>query len=243
MTYSPNIAPIIKIVALLIFLSPTTSFLPVPKLPHPQRHLSSSPDSSNPNITPQSAFTLNEFSTVDELQSILSLSSQPMPNRPDGVVVVVKYTSISLNNQEGGYISMSRDHPDTLFLRIFKEYDNSDATFAYSSVSSTPTYDIYSSGRKVGRVVGENLDEVEGWVTRYGYVVSKTDLFSEGVDARETLKWKPGQGDRNTPRTTAAFIPGYDWDKKGGFFDETAKEMEDNFMDTFENWRPDVDDD
>jgi len=50
-----------------------------------------------------------------------------------------------------------------------------------------------------------------------------------------------------TPRTTASFIPGYDWDRKGGFFDETANDMQQNSEFDFEksyedDWLPKIDD-
>ena len=50
-----------------------------------------------------------------------------------------------------------------------------------------------------------------------------------------------------TPRTTASFIPGYDWDKKGGFFDEAANDMQQNSEFDFEksyedDWMPKIDD-
>ena len=46
-----------------------------------------------------------------------------------------------------------------------------------------------------------------------------------------------------TPRTTNRFVPGYDWNKKGGFFDEQGAKFEQSFEDTFGNWIPNIDDD
>ena len=43
--------------------------------------------------------------------------------------------------------------------------------------------------------------------------------------------------------TVTPTVPGYDWDKKGGFFDETAENMENDFMDTYGDWRPQTEDD
>ena len=50
-----------------------------------------------------------------------------------------------------------------------------------------------------------------------------------------------------TPRTTASFIPGYDWDRKEGFFDATANDMQQNSEFDFEksyedDWLPKIDD-
>ena len=180
-----------------VIASSRSSYSP-PRPLHPLSPLHSSFDSSDSSFTspssPQTAFTINEFSSASDLLDILTLSSQPLPNRPDGVVVVVKYTSLTLSNTECDYLNLSRDHPDTIFLRCFKEYEGSQSAFSDALVSSTPTYDIYDSGRRVGRVVGEQLDEVDGWIRRFGYVVSKTDLFSEDADVKEQLKWKNKKG-------------------------------------------------
>jgi hypothetical protein len=50
-----------------------------------------------------------------------------------------------------------------------------------------------------------------------------------------------------TPRTTASFIPGYDWNLNGGFFDELATDMQKkagfDFEESYENdWMPNIDD-
>jgi hypothetical protein len=189
-------------------IASTSSYSP-PRPLHPYSPLHSSFDSSDSSFTspssPQTAFTINEFTSASDLLDILTLSSQPLPNRPDGVVVVVKYTSLTLSNTECDYLNLSRAHPDTIFLRCFKEYSGSQSAFSSAQVSSTPTYDIYDSGRRVGRVIGEQLDEVDGWIRRFGYVVSKTDLFSEDADVKEQLKWKSGKGGGGTPRTTGRF--------------------------------------
>lgn len=66
-------------------------------------------------------------------------------------------------------------------------------------------------------------------------------MFSE--DAPE--RWGDGKvkDATKTPRTTARFIPGYDWNKKGGFFDELGEQASQSFEDTFGNWVPNIDDD
>jgi hypothetical protein len=46
-----------------------------------------------------------------------------------------------------------------------------------------------------------------------------------------------------TPRTTARFLPAYDWNTNNGFFDEQADKAQQSFEDTFGNWLPDIDDD
>ena len=75
---------------------------------------------------------------------------------------------------------------------------------------------------------------------------SKLDLFSEEASQKRKMQWGQAgsSGDMNkTPRTTNRFVPGYDWNKKGGFFDEQGAKAEQSFEDTFGNWVPNIDDD
>ena len=82
---------------------------------------------------------------------------------------------------------------------------------------------------------------LQGWITRYGFTNSKTDLFSESANSE--LAWGKGKdGEDGTTRTTARFVPGFDWDKKKGAFDDAADKAEEAFESMFENWTPDVED-
>jgi hypothetical protein len=45
-----------------------------------------------------------------------------------------------------------------------------------------------------------------------------------------------------TPRTTARFLPGYDWDKDRGFFDDAADKAQEDFEAQFGNWLPNTED-
>ena len=46
----------------------------------------------------QESFMLKEFSTNEDLTDIIQLSSQPLPERPDGIVMVAKYSSSTQRN-------------------------------------------------------------------------------------------------------------------------------------------------
>ena len=97
-------------------------------------------------------------------------------------------------------------------------------------------------GNRVARVEGSNLAEVEELLERYQFSNSKLDLFSE----ISPTPWGDGRAIdySRTPRTTARFVPGYDWNSNRGFFDATADKMENDFMGMYENsWIPNPDDD
>ena len=80
---------------------------------------------------------IKEFSLFEQLQQIVELSSQPMPERPDGIVTVVKYTSSTredCKSTEAQYERLARNNPATIFLRSFKEYENSHLLFGKANV-------------------------------------------------------------------------------------------------------------
>lgn len=85
----------------------------------------------------------------DDLKEIVKLSSQPMPERPDGIVCIVKYTSASrpdCRQTEGEYERMARANPATVFLRCFEEYDNANLLLGQADVQTWPTYDVFYGG-------------------------------------------------------------------------------------------------
>ncbi len=79
----------------------------------------------------------------------------------------------------------------------------------------------------------------------YQFINSDLDLFSEDANQKRTLRWGDGKKKdmTKTPRTTARFVPGYDWNSNNGFFDEQANKAQESFEDTFGNWLPNIEDD
>lgn len=174
----------------------------------------------------------------------MKLAASPLPERPDGIVAVAKFTSSTLDSckaTEAEYERLARDNPATIFLRCFAEYQDADILIGKANVQNWPTFDIFYQGNRVARVESSNHAEVEELLQRYQFQNSRLDLFSETAENA----W----GDRTakdmtaTPRTTARFIPGYDWGSAKGFFDEAGDKAVKSFEETFENWIPEVDDD
>ena len=96
-------------------------------------------------------------------------------------------------------------------------------------------------GRRVGRVEGSEYTQVENLIKQYGFMNSNLDLFSEDAELKRKKQW--GDGDAlKTPSTTARFVPGYDWDKSKGFFDDAGDKFADDFENTYGNWVPNIDD-
>lgn len=206
------------------------------------------------------------FSLYEQLEDIVELASKPLPERPDGIVTIAKFTSA--NNKdcratEASYERLARDNPATVFLRCFQEMDGADNLFQRARVEVLPTFDIFYKGNRVARVDGPRFSEVETVVNQYQLLNSDLDLFSESandvVDVNsnsgrpQPSPWGQGSGGSSqvdftkTPRTTASFIPGYDWNKKGGFFDELANDVQKNSEFDFEksyedDWMPKIDD-
>jgi hypothetical protein len=87
-------------------------------------------------------------------------------------------------------------------------------------------------------VEGTSYIKVEDLLQNYQFQNTNLDLFSEaGVvgsgKARDPTK---------TPRTTARFLPGYDWDSDKGFFDGAADKAQTDFESQYENWLPNTED-
>ncbi len=172
----------------------------------------------------------------------------PLPQRPDGIVTVAKYTSATRQNciaTEDQYERLARENPATLFLRCYEEYENAKTMLAQAQISTLPTYDIYYGGNRVARIEGDLL-ELDRMLNMYQIQNSKLDLFSEDADNERRLAWGEGKmasaSNSATPRTTARFLPGYDWDRQGGAFDEAADKAQDSFEDMYGNWLPNTDD-
>jgi hypothetical protein len=188
---------------------------------------------------------VKEFAEYEQLEEIVRLASQPLPERPDGIVAVAKYTSARLDScrtTEAEYERLARNNPASIFLRCFAEYDNADILLGKADVQNWPTFDIFYRGNRVARVEGPNYAEVEELLERYQFQNSKLDLFSENSGepwGDEKIK----EGALKTPRTTNRFIPGYDWNKDRGFFDELGDQASQSFESMYENWVPDIEQD
>jgi len=189
---------------------------------------------------------LPHISTYEQLAEVVKLASQPLPERPDGIVLVAKFTQASSEDcrtTEAEYERMARQNPATLFLRCFAEYENASILTGQAGVTIYPTFDVFYRGNRVARVEGPNHVEVEELLERYQFQNSKLDLFSE-VSPEPWGEGKARADVSKTPRTTARFVPGYDWNTDKGFFDALGEKMEEDFMGQFENsWIPNPDDD
>jgi hypothetical protein len=191
------------------------------------------------------SFMVKGFMDYDQLQEIVQLASQPIPERPDGIVVVVKYSSALLAScrpTEAEYERLARANPASIFLRNMKEYEN--LLLGQVNVQTLPTHDIYYRGARVRRVEGSNMAELDEAINQYQFQNSLLDLFSEEVTYKRQQSWDHSAKQANsTPRTTNRFVPGYDWNKKGNAFDEAGGKAQQSFEDAFGGWLPNIDED
>jgi hypothetical protein len=186
---------------------------------------------------------VKEFSQYDELIEIVKLASQPIPERPDGIVVVAKFSSLTRPQctvTEAEYERLARSNPATIFLRCMEEYESANILMGQVDVQVWPTYDVFYGGNRVARIQGSSIAELEQALQRYQFQNSKLDLFSEMANQR----WGDGTSSKDimdtTPRTTNRFIPGYDWNKKSGAFDESGQKEQSSFEEMFGNWVPNI---
>lgn len=201
---------------------------------------------------------------MEQLEEIVKLAALPLPERPDGIVAVAKFTSASSADRrarEAEYERLARAHPATIFLRCFAEYDQAALLLGQAQVTVLPTYDFFYRGNRVARVEGSQASiEVEELLERYEFQNSQLDLFSEhavepwGDEDLSSTPTTSGGGDggrrrrgrrgdfTGTPRTTARFLPGYDWNTDRGFFDTIADKAQQDFESAYENWLPNTED-
>ena len=96
---------------------------------------------------------------MEQLEEVVKLASMPLPERPDGIVAVAKFSSAqaqSAKPTEAEYERMARKNPSTIFLRCFTEYENADLLLGQAGVNVIPTFDIFYGGRyhtTTGRVI------------------------------------------------------------------------------------------
>lgn len=138
--------------------------------------------------------------------------------------------------------------PDLIFCCIL-EYDNAELVMGKADVQVWPTFDLFYGGNRVARIAGNNLSELDMTIQQYQFLNSDLDLFSEDGRSsvyQQSTPWGDGKrkNPNTTPRTTARFIPGYDWGSSKGFFDEVGDKVAQDFESAFENdWLPQLDDD
>ena len=195
------------------------------------------------------SYLVKEFNEIEELENIVKLASQSIPERPDGIVVVAKYSSVTREEcraTEAEYERCARANPASLFLRCMEEYENSDLLLGKVDIMTWPTVDIFYQGNRVARMEGPtDLQELETVLNMYQFQNTELDLFSEDANQKRKLQWGDGQAKdmTRTPRTTNRFVPAYDWNTNKGFFDEQADKAQQSFEEEFENWLPNIEDD
>eukprot|EP00536_Pseudo-nitzschia_multiseries_P001035 jgi/Psemu1/62955/estExt_Genemark1.C_130046 len=194
------------------------------------------------------SYMVKELSLIEELEQIVQLASQPIPERPDGIVVVVKYSSASraeCRATEAEYERFARNNPATIFMRCMEEFEDAHLLLEQVNVRCWPTTDIFYQGNRVARIEGPDLGELEKALPMYQFMNSDLDLFSEDASKKRELQWGDGKAKdmTKTPRTTNRFVPAYDFDSDKGFFDAQADKAQESFEDTFGNWLPNIDDD
>ena len=93
-------------------------------------------------------------SLYEQLEEIVQLAARPIPERPDGIVCVVKFTSSTRDDcraTEAEYERVARENPATIFLRCFAEYQDADIVMAQAAVNAWPSYDIFYRGTRTIR--------------------------------------------------------------------------------------------
>jgi hypothetical protein len=193
------------------------------------------------------SYMVKEFSLYEELEEIVQLASEPIPERPDGIVCVAKYTSATrpeCRSTEAEYERLARENTASVFLRCFQEYENAELLFGQADVQTFPTFDLFYGGNRVARIEGSSVSELEDVLAMFQFQNSDLDLFSEDAAQKRKLQWGDGTAKdmTKTPRTTSRFIPGYDWNSNKSFFDEQGDKAQQSFEDTYGNWVPNIDD-
>jgi hypothetical protein len=133
------------------------------------------------------------------------------------------------------------ENEQTIQISQFDEFN----MICISQFLFRPTTDVFYQGNRVARIEGPDLGELKILLDMYQFMNSELDLFSEDANQKRKLQWGDGKAKdmTQTPRTTARFLPAYDWNTNNGFFDEQADKAQQSFEDTFGNWLPDIDDD
>jgi hypothetical protein len=126
--------------------------------------------------------TVRQVALEEDLMGVVAMAGQPLPNRPDGTVVVVAYSSTEdygCMATDAEFGRLSEKYPDCVFLVCHKEYVGAEMTMSSRGVTSLPSFEVFSRGSRVAVVTGPRLDEVETKIKQFGFSLSKTDLFSD----------------------------------------------------------------
>ena len=133
-------------------------------------------------ISTLSMSTVRQVALEEDLMGVVAMAGQPLPNRPDGTVVVVAYSSTEdygCMATDAEFGRLSEKYPDCVFLVCHKEYVGAEMTMSSRGVTSLPSFEVFSRGSRVAVVTGPRLDEVETKIKQFGFSLSKTDLFSD----------------------------------------------------------------
>jgi hypothetical protein len=200
----------------------------------------------------------------------VKLASQSLPERPDGIVCVAKFTSAdgwfgrdgAVATPEAEYERMARQNPATIFLQCVRERtipppeqsgasSSTSLVWAKANIVICPTFDVFYGGHRVARVEGNEYNQLQQVLELYQMQNSKLDLFSEDADrSNGSAIHLSARGDGKivptsamvTPQTTNRFIPGYDWNNDRGFFDDLGDQFQEDFETTYGEWTPNIDD-
>jgi len=143
-----------------------------------------------------------------DLLGVVALASNPLPNRPDGTVVTIQYSSnddYTCKTIDQEFDRLSIQHPDCVFLRCYKEYQGAPITMTSRGITNLPTFEVFYKGAPVAKVDGSRISEVQDYIKQFGFVVSKTDFFSSNSPYQEDGRRPQGRsGDENNPWDNAA---------------------------------------
>jgi hypothetical protein len=118
----------------------------------------------------------------EDIMNVVQLAKRAMPNRPDGVVVCVQYSSaddVTCMALDAELDRLSETHLDCIFMRCYTQYEGAATTMALRDISSVPTFEVFYRGDSVAKIRGSRINEVEQKLKQYGFVVSNTDLFGQ----------------------------------------------------------------
>ena len=93
----------------------------------------------------------------EDILNVVQLAKKPLPNRPDGVVVCVQYSSsedFGCKATDDEFDRLSEKMLDCIFLRCYREYEGSAMTMALRDVTLMPTFEVFYRGDAVCKIAG-----------------------------------------------------------------------------------------